>query len=163
MRLGARDAIRCTRNPDFPLSLHLRFCYVNTLLIDRFRLSGIYTKTPSDRTATRRAMQSHTDHLRPVLTAPVSAVLTAPDSAVPARQNLQRRQAPPGGGFDGTERVGAPSDGRKQGRNSADGCGEDRALLDIHSRNQRHTPSVVYYPQFNAHLASTPHFTTYRI
>ena len=34
-----------------------------------------------------------------------------------------------GGGFDGTERAGTRSDGRKQGRNSADGCGEDRAGL----------------------------------
>ena len=32
-----------------------------------------------------------------------------------------------GGGFDGTERAGTRSGGRKQGRNSADGCGEDRA------------------------------------
>ena len=32
-----------------------------------------------------------------------------------------------GGGFDGTERAGTRSDGRKQGRSSADGCGEDRA------------------------------------
>ena len=28
---------------------------------------------------------------------------------------------------DGTKRAGTRSDGRKQGRNSADGCGEDRA------------------------------------
>ena len=35
-----------------------------------------------------------------------------------------------GGGFDGTERAGTRSDGRKQGRNSADRCGEDRALQD---------------------------------
>ena len=31
-----------------------------------------------------------------------------------------------GGSFDGTKRAGARSDGRKQGRNSADWCGEDR-------------------------------------
>ena len=31
------------------------------------------------------------------------------------------------GDFDGTERAGTRSDGRKQGRNSADGCDEDRA------------------------------------
>ena len=37
--------------------------------------------------------------------------------------------AMPGGGFDGTERAGTRSDGRKQGRNSADGCGEDRAFV----------------------------------
>ena len=34
----------------------------------------------------------------------------------------------PGVSFDGTERAGMRSDGRKQDRNSADGCGEDRAL-----------------------------------
>ena len=34
-----------------------------------------------------------------------------------------------GGGFDRTERVVTRSDGRKQVRNSADGCGEDRASL----------------------------------
>ena len=34
-----------------------------------------------------------------------------------------------GGGFDGTERAGTRSDSRKQGRNSADGCGEDRACV----------------------------------
>ena len=32
-----------------------------------------------------------------------------------------------GGGFDGTERAGTRSDGRKHGRSSSDGCGEDRA------------------------------------
>ena len=31
--------------------------------------------------------------------------------------------------FDETERVGTRSDGRKQGRSSADGCDEDRALV----------------------------------
>ena len=35
--------------------------------------------------------------------------------------------APVGGGFDGTERAGTRSDGCKHGRNSADGCDEDRA------------------------------------
>ena len=34
-----------------------------------------------------------------------------------------------GGGFDWTERAGTRSDGRKQGRHSADGCGEGRAIL----------------------------------
>ena len=37
--------------------------------------------------------------------------------------------AAPGGGFDGKERIGARSDGRKQGRSSADGCGEDRVSV----------------------------------
>ena len=32
-----------------------------------------------------------------------------------------------GGDFDKTERAGTRSDGRKRDRNSADGCGEDRA------------------------------------
>ena len=44
---------------------------------------------------------------------------------VPSRQN--RLQAAAGGGFDGTERAGTRSADRKQGRHSADGCGEDRA------------------------------------
>ena len=55
--------------------------------------------------------------LSPVLTAPVSTVLAL--FALGAA----------GGGFDGTERAGMRSDGGKQGRNSADGCDEDRALL----------------------------------
>ena len=38
-----------------------------------------------------------------------------------------------GGGFDVTERTGTRSDDREQGRNSADGCGEDRALLWLSS------------------------------
>ena len=42
----------------------------------------------------------------------------------------------PGGGFDGTKRAGTRSDGRKQGRNSADGCGEDRARR-THFRRSR--------------------------
>ena len=43
---------------------------------------------------------------------------------------VRARPAPDvaGGGFAGTERAGTRSDGRKQGRNSADGCGEDRPL-----------------------------------
>ena len=49
---------------------------------------------------------------------------TSASRPVPSRQNrIQRR----GGGFDGTERAGTRPDGRKQGRNSADGCGKDRA------------------------------------
>ena len=63
------------------------------------------------------------------------AILTAPVSAVPALFATVRARLGPfrpvksaaGGGFDGTERTGTRSDGRKQGRNSADGCGEDRA------------------------------------
>ena len=42
----------------------------------------------------------------------------------------------PGGGFDGTEWAGTRSDGRKQGRNSVDGCGEDRAQ-EIDDRSER--------------------------
>ena len=37
------------------------------------------------------------------------------------------KQRAAGGGCDGTERAGARSDGRTQGRNSADGRGEDRS------------------------------------
>ena len=40
-----------------------------------------------------------------------------------------RRPSVAGGGFDGTERTGTRSEGREQGRDSADGCGEDRASL----------------------------------
>ena len=65
-------------------------------------------------------------------------VLTAPVSAVPALFVTVRARPGPfcpvktassaaGGGFDGTKRAGTRSDGRRQGRNSADGCGEDRA------------------------------------
>ena len=61
----------------------------------------------------------------PVLTAPVSAVpalfATVRARPGPFRPNSQR------GGVPGrAERAGTRSDGRKQGRNSADGCGEDR-------------------------------------
>ena len=66
----------------------------------------------------------------PLLTAPVSAVFGL-FPTVRARPGPLRLSKPPsgaaGGGFDGTERAGTRSDGRKQGRNSADGCGEDRA------------------------------------
>ena len=47
-----------------------------------------------------------------------------PSERVPARSDPSK---PPlgalGVGFDGTERAGTRSDGRKQGQNSADGCG----------------------------------------
>ena len=70
--------------------------------------------------------------LHPVLTAPVGAV-PALFATVRARPGPFRPVTPAssgaGDGFDGTERVGTRSDGRKQGRNSADRCGEDRALL----------------------------------
>ena len=53
-----------------------------------------------------------------------------------------------GGGFDGTERAGTGSRGRKQDRNSADGCGEDRAVYlrvfcqdSIHSKQGRIQPA----------------------
>ena len=45
-----------------------------------------------------------------------------------SRQNHLQSPGAPGGGFDGPERAGTRLDGRKQGRNSADGCGGDRAL-----------------------------------
>ena len=44
---------------------------------------------------------------------------------VKTASNGARRAA--GSGFDGTERTGTRSDGRRQGRNSVDSCGEDRA------------------------------------
>ena len=52
-----------------------------------------------------------------------------PSERVQARSVVPSRQTRllAGGGFDGTGRAGTRSDGRKQGRNSADGCGEDRA------------------------------------
>ena len=68
----------------------------------------------------------------PVLSAPVSAAPTL-FSTVRARPGPFRPVKPPpgaaGGGFDGTERTGTCSNGREQGRSSADGCGEDRALV----------------------------------
>ena len=51
---------------------------------------------------------------------------------VPSRQNrLQARLEAAGSGFAGMERAGTRSDGRKQRRNSADGCGEDRASDEV--------------------------------
>ena len=41
------------------------------------------------------------------------------------------------GGFDGTERAGTRSDGRNQGRSSADGCGEDRVYKSVWMRGGR--------------------------
>ena len=76
---------------------------------------------------------SETRNCSPVLTAPVSAVsaVIATVERVPARSVPSKPPpAASGGGLDGTERLGTRSDGRKQGRNSADGCGEDRALID---------------------------------
>ena len=46
---------------------------------------------------------------------------------VGGRPSASRRAAALRGGFDGTERAGTRSDGRKRGRNSAGGCGEDRS------------------------------------
>ena len=81
-------------------------------------------------------------HSSPVLTAPVSAVQALfatvrarPSPFRPVKTASRRRWAllakpPPGaagGGFEETKRTGTRSDGRKQDRNSADGCDEDRA------------------------------------
>ena len=74
--------------------------------------------------------------LSPVLTAPVNAIPTL-FATVRARLGRFRpvktassgAPAATGGGFDGTEPAGTRSNGRKQGRNSADRCGEDRVLL----------------------------------
>ena len=53
-----------------------------------------------------------------------------PSERVPARSvPLKTASSAAGSGFVGTERAGKRSDGRKRGRNSADGCGEDRAGL----------------------------------
>ena len=43
-----------------------------------------------------------------------------------------------GGGSEETKRAGMRSDGRKQDRNSADGCGEDRASVCSSDRGQVH-------------------------
>ena len=74
-----------------------------------------------------------------------SPVLTAPVSAVPALFATVRVRPGPlrpvktsssaaGAGFDGTEWARTRSEGRKQGQNSADGCGEDRASATLHAR-----------------------------
>ena len=69
---------------------------------------------------------------RPVLIAPVGT-FPALFATVLARPDTFRPPKPPSaapaaeGGFDGTKRTRTRSDGRQQGRNSADGCGEDRA------------------------------------
>ena len=48
----------------------------------------------------------------------------------PGLQDPGSRKTASSGGFGGTERAGTRSDGRKQCRNSADGCGEDRASVE---------------------------------
>ena len=70
----------------------------------------------------------------PVLTAPVSAapalfatVRARPGPFRPVKTASRRRRA--GGDFDGTERAGTRSVGRKKGRHSAGECGEDRAPI----------------------------------
>ena len=55
---------------------------------------------------------------------------------MPGPQRTRQRCSGAGGGFGETERTGPRSDGRKQGRNGADGCGEDRALLRSHTATQ---------------------------
>ena len=75
---------------------------------------------------------------RPGLSGSVPARFVPSNCSVVKLQNrLQRRQAAPGGGFDGTERTGTHSDGRKQGRNSADGFGEGQGFSQSGSRVTR--------------------------
>ena len=72
---------------------------------------------------------------RPVLTASASAVpaLCATVRARPGPfRHVQTASSVAGGGCDGTERV-TLSDGRTQGRHSADGCSEDRASAGLRS------------------------------
>ena len=70
--------------------------------------------------------------LRPALTAPVSAVpalfATARARSGPLRPVKTAPQPALEVILDGTERAGTRPDGREQGRNIADGCGEDRVL-----------------------------------
>ena len=95
----------------------------------------------------------------PVLIAPVSAVpALCRNSAVcdrpsasrpnPSRQTrLQARLEAgltPGGGFDGPERTGTRSDGRKQGLHRADGCGEDRASHQLRYQSSASAGDPVY-------------------
>ena len=103
---------------------------------------------------------------RPVLTAPVSAV-PALFATVRARLGPARfvpSKPPPGapeGGFDGTKRAGTRSAGRKQGRNSADGCGEDRASVYRYCR-RKEAPSggrsgeLSHPPPDGSRSAATP-------
>ena len=70
-----------------------------------------------------------------------------PSERVPARSVPSKRPpVAPGGGFDGTERAGTRSDGRTQGRNSADGCGEDRALGRRRDRSASFIPRLATPP-----------------
>ena len=65
----------------------------------------------------------------PGLTAPVSAVSALadrPSASRPVPSDQDRLQGRRWRRFDETERAGTRSGGRKQGRNSADRCGEDR-------------------------------------
>ena len=74
--------------------------------------------------AARHRLKSGPHRTRQCCSGPVCDCPSA-SRPVPCRQSRPR---PAGDGFDGTERAGTRSDGRKQGRNSADGCGEDRAI-----------------------------------
>ena len=84
--------------------------------------TGAVTSTePRDRRKTRSSPHPSAlvrPCLRPSQRVPARPVPSKPPPAA-------RRRT--GGGFDGTERAGTRSDGLKQGRDSADGCCEDRA------------------------------------
>ena len=67
-------------------------------------------------------------------------VCDRPSASRPVPYRVNRLQAVLGGDFNGTERTGTCSDGREQGRSSADGCGEDRA--------KRHTAAPVVLPLY---------------
>ena len=67
-----------------------------------------------------------------------------PSERVPVRSVPSK---PPPDALDGTERAGTRSDGRKQGRNSADGCGEDRAQA---------SQAVAVWRRLHGHRVLTP-------
>ena len=69
------------------------------------------------------------------LISPSGRIRPSPQPLKPSpHRTRQRCSGPAGGGFDGIERAGTRSDSRKQGQNSADGCGEDRAEVLLSAR-----------------------------
>ena len=96
--------------------IHQRFSEIRSP--DARRDGGVLIRRP-------RSVTPGPHHTRQRFSGPVCDRPSA-SRPIPPRQNRLQRHRAAGGGFDGTERAGTRSDGRKQGRNSADRCDENQ-------------------------------------